>query len=106
MSIHNILALTVACYLSIFMLGLFTAVGGSALPSLAENTSSTLDQISLYFVLGAVGYLLGSYFGGRAYDRFPGHRLMAVTLLVIAISSCFIPIANHLWLLLLTQLAL
>jgi len=88
------------------MLGLFTAVGGPALPSLAENTSSTLDQISLYFVLGALGYLLGSYFGGRAYDRFPGHRLMAFTLLVIAISSCFIPIVNHLWLLLLAQLAL
>jgi len=102
----NKLALTAAYYLSIFMLGMVTAVGGPALPTLAENTSTTLDQISLYFVLGALGYLLGSYLGGQAYDRFPGHRLMAFTLLVIAISSAFIPIVRQLWLLLLAQFTL
>ena len=102
----NKLALTAAYYLSIFMLGSFTAVAGPALPSLAKNTSSTLDQISLFFVLGALGYLIGSYFGGRAYDRFPGHRIMAFTLLVIAISSVFIPIMRQLWLLLLAQFTL
>ena len=31
-----------------FILGLYTAIGGPALPSLAENTSSTFDQISLF----------------------------------------------------------
>jgi len=100
------LALTIAYYLSIFILGLFTAVAGPALPSLAENTSSTFDQISLFFVLGSLGYLLGSFFGGQAYDRFPGHRLMAFTLLVIAVSGAFIPILRQLWLLLLVQFAL
>ncbi|MGD8403128.1 MAG: MFS transporter [Anaerolineales bacterium] len=102
----NKLALTTAYYLSIFILGLFTAVSGPALPSLAENTSSTLDQISLFFVLGALGYLLGSYFGGQAYDRFPGNRIMAATLLVIAISGAFVPILRQLWLLLLAQFML
>jgi len=102
----NKLALTTAYYLSILILGLFTAVAGPALPSLAENTSSTLDQISLFFVLGALGYLLGSYFGGQAYDRFPGHRIMASTLMVIAIGGAFIPILHQLWLLLLVQFAL
>jgi len=100
------LTLTAAYYLSIFILGLFTAAGGPALPSLAENTSSTLDQISLFFVLGALGYLLGSYLGGQAYDRFPGHRLMAFTLLVIAIGGFFVPLARQLWLLLLVQFAI
>lgn len=102
----NKLALTAAYYLSIFILGLFTAVAGPALPSLAENTASTFDQISLFFVLGALGYLLGSYFGGRGYDRFPGHRIMALTLLVIAISGAFIPIMRQLRLLLLAQFVL
>ena len=97
------LALTAAYYLSILILGLFTAVGGPALPSLAENTSSTLDQISLFFVLGSLGYLLGSYLGGQAYDRFPGHRLMAFTLLIMAIGGFFVPLARQLWLLLLVQ---
>jgi len=99
----NKLTLTAAYYLSIFILGLFTAVSGPALPTLAKNTSSTLDRISLFFVLGALGYLLGSYLGGQAYDRFPGHRLMAFTLLVIAIGGFFVPLTQGLWLLLLIQ---
>lgn len=99
----NKLALTVAYYLSIFILGLFTAVTGPALPSLAENTSSTLDQISLFFVLGSLGYLLGSYLGGQAYDRFPGHRLMAFSLVTLAMGGFFIPITRQLWFLLLIQ---
>ena len=102
----NKLRNTITYYFSIFILGLFTAIGGPALPTLAENTSSTFDQISLFFVLGALGYLLGSYLGGQAYDRFPGHRIMAFTLLVIAISGAFIPLMQLLWLLLLVQFAL
>ena len=100
------LTLTVTYYLSIFILGLFTATAGPALPSLAENTASSLDQISLFFVIGSLGYLLGSYFGGRAYDRFPGHRLMALTLMVIAVSGCLVPVMRQLWLLLLVQFML
>ncbi len=102
----NKLAPTAAYYLSIFILGLFTAAGGPALPSLAENTSSKLDQISLFFVLGALGYLLGSFFGGQAYDRLPGHRIMSTTLLVIAISGALIPVLRQLWSLLLVQFVL
>lgn len=75
-------------------MGLYPAIGGPALPSLAENTSSTFNQISLFFVLGSLGYLLGSYLGGRAYDRFSGHRIMAITLLVIAVSGAFIPLCG------------
>jgi FHS family Na+ dependent glucose MFS transporter 1 len=100
------MVLTGTYYLSIFILGLFTALAGPALPSLAENTASTFDQISLFFVLGSLGYLLGSYFGGRAYDRFPGHRLMASTLVIIAVSGFFVPITRQLWLLLLAQFML
>ena len=48
---------TAAYYASIFVLGLFAAILGPALPTLANNTSSTIDQISLLFVLGALGYL-------------------------------------------------
>jgi len=102
----NKMALTAAYYLSIFTLGLFTAVGGPALPTLAENTSSTLDQISLIFVLGSLGYLLGSYLSGQAYDRFPGHRIMALTLLAMAVCGFFIPITHQLWLLLLIEFLL
>jgi len=100
------LANTAAYYLSIFILGLFTAISGPALPSLAENTTSTLDRISVLFVLGGLGYLLGSYIGGRAYDRFPGNRLIALTLLLISACAIFIPLTHLLWVLLLAQFIL
>jgi len=96
---HKLL-LTAAYYLSFIMLGLLTAAEGPALPGLAENTSSTLDQISLIFIFGSLGYLLGSLFSGQAYDRLPGHRLMAVTLLLISLCATLVPFMHSLWLLL------
>jgi FHS family Na+ dependent glucose MFS transporter 1 len=91
---------TLAYYLSFIILGASTAASGPSLPALAAHTSSRLDRISLIFVFGSLGYLIGSYFGGRAYDRVPGHRLMAIALLGIALASVLIPMAPVLWMLL------
>jgi FHS family Na+ dependent glucose MFS transporter 1 len=91
---------TIAYYLAFIVLGMTTAASGPSLLKLAEHTASRLDQISLIFVFSALGYLIGSYFGGRAYDRFPGHKLMAITLVFIAIASVMIPLASTLSLLL------
>ncbi len=97
----NKLVLTAAYYLSFIVLGLLTAAEGPALPGLAENTSSTFDQISLIFVFGSLGYLLGSLLGGQAYDRLPGHRVIAFTLLTITGCTTLIPFMHSLWSLLL-----
>lgn len=94
---------TIAYYLSFIILGASTAASGPSLPALAEHTSSGLDRISLIFVFGSLGYLIGSFFGGRAYDRVPGHRLMAIALLTIGLASVLIPIAPVLWMLLLAM---
>ena len=91
---------TAVYYLSFIIMGAITAVSGPSLPTLAENTSSDVGRISLIFVFGSLGYLVGSYFGGRAYDRLPGHKLMAGVLLVMGIASLFIPISHTLGLLL------
>ena len=91
---------TIAYYLAFIVLGMTTAASGPSLLKLAEHTASRLDQISLIFVFSALGYLIGSYFGGRAYDRFPGHKLMAITLIFIAIASIMIPLASTLSMLL------
>ena len=77
-------------------MGATTAASGPSLPALAKNTSNGLDRISLIFVFGSLGYLIGSYFGGRAYDRIPGHKLIAGVLLVIGTVSALIPVANTL----------
>jgi FHS family Na+ dependent glucose MFS transporter 1 len=89
---------TAAYYLAFILLGLTVAADGPALLKLAEHTSSTLDQISLIFFFGSLGYLLGSYIGGRLYDRVPGHRLMASVLIFLGIFSALVPIVSVKWL--------
>lgn len=96
---HPIVA-TSAYYLAFILLGMTTAASGPALPKLAEHTSSGLDRISLIFIFGSLGYLIGSFLGGRAFDRFSSHRLLSLTVLLIAIASLLIPNANSLALLL------
>src|SRR5688500_12271000 len=100
--VHPLLA-TIVYYLSFILLGASTAASGPSLPKLAEHTSSGLDRISLIFVFGSLGYLIGSYFGGRAYDRVPGHKLMAIAVLGLALVTALIPVAPALWLLLLAM---
>jgi FHS family Na+ dependent glucose MFS transporter 1 len=92
---HPLMA-TLVYYLAFIVLGMTTAVSGLSLLKLADHTSSTLERISLIFVFSSLGYLVGSFLGGRAYDRFPGHKLMAITLLMIAGSCVLIPLSTGL----------
>ncbi len=50
---------------------------GPTLPGLAGHTGSSVQQISYLFTACSLGYLIGSFGGGRLYDHLPGHRLMA-----------------------------
>jgi len=46
-----------------------------------------------------LGYLSGSYIGGVLYDRIPGHRFMALILVLLGSITIFVPIATSLvWL--------
>lgn len=83
------------------MLGLMSAAQGPSLLNLGQHTSSSLDQISLIFAFVSLGYLVGSFFSGRAYDRFPGHKLMAASLVLTAVMAILLPLVGNLWLLLL-----
>ena len=85
---------TTAYYFAFILLGLTIAVEGPTLLKLAEHTSSALDQISSIFLFGSLGYLLGSYIGGRIYDRVPGHRFMAGVLIFMGIGIALIPMAS------------
>ncbi len=87
---HPLVA-TLAYYLSFIILGMTTAASGLSILKLADHTSSPLERISLIFVFNSFGYLVGSFLGGRAFDRFSGHKLMALTLLLIAVASVWIP---------------
>lgn len=91
---------TLAYYLAFIILGLTTAANGPSLPKLAEHTASALDRISLIFVFNSFGYLVGSFLGGRAYDRFSSHKLMSGTVILMAIGSVLIPLSGSMSLLL------
>lgn len=92
--------ITAAYYLAFILLGLSMAAEGPTLLKLAEHTSSALNQISFIFLFGSLGYLLGSFFGGRIYDRVPGHRFMSGVLVFLGILIALVPIATSLWILL------
>jgi FHS family Na+ dependent glucose MFS transporter 1 len=91
------LTATFAYYATYITLGATMALSGPALPWLAQHTTSRIDQISIIFVATSLGYMTGSLLSGRAYDRFPGHRLQALALLVIALSAALVPVLHSLW---------
>jgi MFS transporter, FHS family, Na+ dependent glucose transporter 1 len=95
------LTATLAYYTTFITLGATMALTGPALPWLARHTLSRLDQISIIFVASSLGYMTGSQLGGRAYDRFPGHRIQALALLMISFSAALAPVLHALWLLVL-----
>jgi FHS family Na+ dependent glucose MFS transporter 1 len=91
---------TAAYYLAFVALGLAAASLGPTLPGLAAQTHSPLRDISFLFAARAFGYLLGSYAGGRGYDRVAGHPLMAAMLGLMALMLALAPLLP--WLPLLT----
>ncbi len=90
---------TVRYYAAFIALGLVTASLGPTLPGLAENTQTRLSEISFLFTALALGLMIGSFLGGRLYDRLPGHPVMAGALIIIAVMMALIPLMPLLWLL-------
>lgn len=88
---------TFSYYAAFIALGVTMSIHGPALPWLARHTASRLDQISIIFAASSLGYMLGSLLGGRAYDRFPGHKIQALALLAISLGSALVPVMRTLW---------
>lgn len=92
-------ARTAGYYLASIALGLVTASLGPTLSGLTKQVNASLDEISILFTALALGYLMGSLLGGRAYDRAPGHAVMGTVLAVLALMMALVPLAPRLWLL-------
>ena len=91
---------TFGYYFLFICLGLDSAILGPTLPALASQTSSRLGQMGLVFLVGAIGYTLGTIIGGRVFDRLPGHPVLGIAQLCAAALIFFIPLTASLWLLL------
>ena len=93
---------TIGYYLLFISLGFSLGITGPALPSLAEQTGSTLGAIGSIFLVGALGGMFGTAVSGRLFDRTTqGHRLLGIAQLISAVLLALIPLANSLPLLLL-----
>ncbi|MCC6165796.1 MAG: MFS transporter [Caldilineaceae bacterium] len=90
---------TYAYFAAFIGLGLISASLGPTLPGLAEQTGAELREISRLFLARSTGYMLGSYFGGRLYDRIPGNPVMAAALLIMALGMATAPLLPTLWIL-------
>ena len=88
---------TAGYYLLFICLGFGLGITGPALPSLAEQTGSTLGGIGSMFLVGSLGYTLGTVVGGRVFDRVPrGHLVLGLAQLVGAAMLAAIPLATSL----------
>lgn len=98
------LSKTVGYYASFVILGLVTASLGPTLLSLSEQTQSQISQISYLFTARSLGYMLGSLYSGRLYDRLAGHHVLIGMMVVIAAMVFLVPLIPLLWLLILVML--
>jgi len=80
---------TIALYLSFLAMAVFNVILGATLPNLAQNTSASIDQVSILFSALFLGYILGAFFSGAVFDRFHPLRILFIVILT-GIGSLFI----------------
>ena len=90
---------TIGYFAALTAIGFYIASLGPTLPDLARHTSSALAEISVLFSARSFGYLVGSMGGGKLYDKLPGHRLLALLMLMTGAMMALAPVISLLWLL-------
>ena len=93
------LAKTAVYYTTFVVLGFATAVIGPTLPSLAEQTRTSLREVSFLFTALFAGYCAGSLSGGSVYDRAAGHPVMGLALAAMLCMLLLVPLVPVLWVL-------
>lgn len=99
-------AQTVSYFIAFVALGLGMAALGPTLPGLAAQVHVGTSEISYLFTARSFGFLLGSLFSGKFYDRMRGHAVMASMILAMSATMALMPIVPALGLLLTVMLAL
>ena len=85
-----------AYFVAFITLGLAMSSLGPTLPGLAENTRSSLSQISVLFTAQSLGMLTGNLVSGRYYDHRPAHPFLAGIILIISAMLALIPLMSSL----------
>ncbi|MHC1781562.1 MAG: MFS transporter [Anaerolineaceae bacterium] len=88
---------TAAYFAALFSEGLMAAMLGPTLPSLAAHAAVNFSLVSILFPAKSIGVMVGSFFGGRLYDKVRPHRLMASILFLMALTLALIPTISTIW---------
>ncbi len=90
---------TIGYYLLFICLGFGMGITGPALPSLADQTNSTIGQIGMMLFVSAISGILGTLIGGRFFDRsrhanfiLGGCQLLAAAMLALVPLAGSLPI--------------
>jgi fucose permease len=78
-------------FVNFLIVGTAFGVLGPALTDLREQSGVDIGDIGILFVGMSAGYLVGSFTGGRLFDRFNGHRVLAGSLVLLGIGLAVVP---------------
>jgi MFS transporter, FHS family, Na+ dependent glucose transporter 1 len=90
---------TAVYYAAFILLGMTYAAVGPTIANLAQQTHSEVSQVSYLLTARWLGYLIGSLIGGRLYDRYRGHFVIAGMLVLAAVTTALVPAVPMLWVL-------
>ncbi len=97
---RNRLIQTICCYAAFIAIGLAAGLLGPTLVGLAKQTDSSFAEIGFVFTVHSLGYVVGSTFFGKFYDRVAGHRILALMIMMLSAALLLIPVSHQLWMLL------
>jgi FHS family Na+ dependent glucose MFS transporter 1 len=91
---------TIGYYAMFACIGLSVGISGPTIPALAGQTNSSIGAIGGIFLAGPIGGVIGTYLGGRFFDRIKhGHMLLGCAQLSSALMIFLIPLAPFYWML-------
>ena len=86
---------TVCLSLAFLSVGLFIAIIGPTLPTLAYNLFVDIESISYVLTARGFGYLLGSIISGLIYNKFDVHLMMFFALILTSVGAVVVPFVSY-----------
>ncbi len=91
------IAQTIQYYFLFIYLGLSTGINGPTLPSVAQQIKVSIGQMGNIFLIGSLGFTIGTLLGGRWMERFRGHLVVGMGQLVGGCLIMLIPFSTGFW---------
>ena len=79
-------------FLSFITLGLSSATLGPMVPKIAESIGSTISAVSFLISVKSLGYFIGTFRGGKLFDRLPGHRILVICFFLAVLLMLLVPV--------------